>query len=314
MSGVLRGKSQVDENFPISSSRKPAKTYDFPGRRAVHDDEAVAWRFMKKWELQMKAEWDDLEQFRSQPKPKKQFGNEAAEIVWPYAVLLENVIKIHPFTKSVYCYYGQRHLTPAGEASNQLAIRLARECLIPITFHNSQCYVETEMLLEYNDNPWVVVHCLDGRQSIVPIISSGSPNEKEELLKRILDTAASMGETVEDPQGMFRVLNERPNQNHYVRVDYQWMGNTAEERMQHTVQWYTEDKSESDEKLRFRDYRSADWLSLESGRSLMKMDRGVRWKHEVSQRKSKEQQIAYFRFQARVASAMYSRYGNRDVR
>lgn len=279
---ALLGQEQLSKDMPTSTSRPPRGLHPGPGQRGVSPAEERKWKYVKKWELMLKDEWDDLEQFRSLPKPKKQFGNEAAEIIWPYAVLLENVIRVHPFTKSIYCYYGQKQLTGAGVAATEVAKRFARECLIPITFHNAQCYVETEMLLEHNDTPWIVVNCIDGSHSIVPVTAadvsaddstvggdgaarteSSEEDAKTRLLRRVLREAEELGRNARNPAELFAALNERPNQNHYVRVDYQWMGTTVEERMRHTVQWF-DSPDEVAPRVRGAEYHAANWMNADS--------------------------------------------------
>lgn len=265
---ALRGLEQVEKDLPTSTTRKPG-IHLGPRQRGVNAREAKFWKFSKRWELIMKDEWDDVEQFRNLPKPKKQFGNEAAEIVWPYAVLLENVIRVHPFTKSIYCYYGQKQMTEQGRAATDIAKRFARECMIPITFHNSQCYVETEMLLEYNEVPWIVVNCVDGEQRLVPVSLSkleavGEVDLKVALLRLVLQEAESLGKAAKNPALLYNTLNERPNQNHYVRIDYQWMGKTPEERMKHTVQWF-DDPQQVEPKIRGREFVTANWLNNDTG-------------------------------------------------
>lgn len=270
----LRGLEQTEKDIPESSTRRPTGLHSGPGQRLVSPREAKHWKYMKKMELIMKDEWDELEQFRSLPKPKKQFGNEAAEIVWPYAVLLENVIRVHPFTKSIYCYYGQKQMTALGKEATNVARRFARECMTPITFHNSQCYVETEMLLEYNETPWIAIHCMDGTHRLVPVNIAklqemGEEDVKTALLRKVLQEADEMGTAAKNTSHLYALLNERPNQNHYVRVDYQWMGVTPEERMQHTVQWI-DDPSTVEPKIRNREFHTCNWLNNDSNLPLGK--------------------------------------------
>ena len=315
---IFRNLEQLTENSPVSTPRKPRGLHRGPGRRQISEKEIEQWKFMKKTQLQSIAEWKDLDTWKHLPKAKKLFGNEATEIVWPYAVLLENECHVHPFTKSIYCYYFQHSLTPRGKRRIELARQFARECMIPITFHNAQCYVETEMLLEYGDLPYLVINCLDERQFIFPIYGESRPHEfhekassegsgykedhdtqgkngqgnnppesgiksesqvpsefsygglenenlhlistnaakghpegkfplhqyqhtgpytKRDLLREVIAATHFLGNGIRDVTEAWRVYNERPNQNHYIRVDYQWFGETPEERSQHTVQF-----------------------------------------------------------------------------
>ena len=279
---------------------------------------------MKKWELQMADEWDDHEAFRSLPKPKKQFGNEAAEIVWPYAVLLENVIKVHPFTKSIYCYYGQHQLTEEGRAATKLAITFARECMIPITFHNPQCYVETEMLLEFNDTPWLAIHCLDGRtvtMAIEPPEADGR-DPKAALLEKVLKQCDKLARGSKDARSMFRLLNERPNQNHYLRINYQWFGERPEDRMTHQVQWVQNPDDASVMKVPLEDIRwkAADWIQAEDGREprpptareKYSRAKGVAQPGPHPEYENKE--LAEYNFKRRMASGTNARFSHNAIR
>ncbi|ORC85199.1 uncharacterized protein TM35_000371720 [Trypanosoma theileri] len=260
----LHGLEQV-QDVPTSTSRRPRGLHRGPGKRQTSAQETRQYQFIKRWDLQMREGWDELEAFKGLPKPKRQFGNEAAEVIWPYALLLERVVKVHPFTKSIYVYYGQRQSTPQGKLATDTARRFAREFLIPITFHNSHVYVETEMLLEYNETPWVVVHALDGTQKLVPV----RPAEGEDvaaavtrLLGDVVSACDSLGAAVKDPKAATRALNERPLQQQYLRVDYQWFGDTPEERAQHLVQWEF-DPTEVTPLLRNRTRHVLDWLNYD---------------------------------------------------
>jgi hypothetical protein len=246
----------------------------------------------------MNAEWDPLERFQHLPKPKRLLGNEACEIVWPYAVLLENIVKIHPFTKSLYVYYPQHALTARGAEAAALARRFSRECLIPICFHNSQCYVETELLLEHGDTAWVVVHCIDGTHEVVRVdpdalrqraaqsVAGGDDENdgnsssnggsvavpqdalRRELLATVLETASRLGSAVAAPELAKQQLNERALQNAFIRVDYQWMGDTEEERTAHLVRWVDPDDRGVQPLMYQRDESVAEWLNAEGGRPL----------------------------------------------
>ncbi|EPY43296.1 hypothetical protein AGDE_00626 [Angomonas deanei] len=229
------------QDVPASTDRKPSGLHRGPGKRQTSAKETEKYQFIKKWDLQMQDAWDDHEAFKGLPKPKVQFGNEATEMVWPYALLLERVVKVHPFTKSIYVYYSQRQMTPDGARAAKAAQAFSREFLIPITFHNAQVYVETEMLLEYSETPWVVLHCMDGRQEILPVrVGDKDATPKEAataLLDEMVKTCERLGASVEHPKEMTQLLNERPLQNQYLRINYQWFGDTPEERMSHLVQW-----------------------------------------------------------------------------
>lgn len=257
------------QDMPTSTPRKPGGPHRGPGKRQVSKREENEWQYMKMWELTMKGEWDDLEPFKSLPKPKKQFGNEAAEIVWPYALLLQKYVKVHPFTKSIYVYYGQKQMTEEGKARTEIARRFAWEYLTPITFHNSQCYVETEMLVGYCDAPWVVVHCLDGRSLCIPVdakTAGGAEATADDLLTTVLAKAQELGAGTKDAAEMFRVYNDRPLQNQYVRVDYQWMGETAEDRMAHLTRWdWNPRDADLVPKVRHRDASLLTWLNADGG-------------------------------------------------
>lgn len=276
------GTSQLT-GMPASTTRKPTGMHRGPSKRQVSTWENVWWKYIKRWEHQMEGDWDVLEKFQNLPKPKKLMGNEACEIVWPYAVLLENIIKIHPFTKSVYVYYPQHALTGDGASAAHLAKRFSRECLVPICFHNSQCYVETEMLLEHGDTAWIVVHCLDGRHEIVCVnnvlndlaeakkkekegSSSTQDDEKVALLRTVLQTASHLGSTVKAPSDLMLQLNQRPLQNAFIRVDYQWMADTPEERQSHLVRWIDPDERGTQPMMYKRDEKLADWLNSIAGR------------------------------------------------
>lgn len=248
--------------MPTSTTRKPGGFYRSATARKVNATEKAEWEAMRKWELETMEEWDDLEKFRQLPKPKKLLGNEACHAVWPYASLLERQIKLHPLTKSIYVYYPQHSLTESGELLREIARQFSYEHLIPITFHNSQCYVETELLVEYSDNPWVVVNCLDGNSGILPIgesliadislkpFASAQAHQyacvtqgREALLEAVVAEANRLGNAAKQTPQLIAELHDRPLQNQYVRVDYQWFGETPEARAQHTVQWTREDAS-----------------------------------------------------------------------
>jgi hypothetical protein len=271
------GSTQLTTDMPASTTRRPAGLHRGPNKRMVNAQEKDWYQFVKKWELEMAGDWEPNEKFQHLPKPKKLIGNEACEIVWPYAVLLENIIKIHPFTKSIYVYYPQHTLTDAGEKAASLARRFARECMIPICFHNSQCYVESEMLLEHSDTAWIVVHCLDGRHEIVRVEENifqgnenGSKSQDEQkliLLQRVLETASKLGSSVKQPEQLTLQLNERPLQNGFIRVDYQWMGETAEERQSHLVRWIDpDDRNVTQPLLHHRESKLAEWLNYDDDR------------------------------------------------
>lgn len=260
----LLGLEQV-EDVPTSTDRKPRGMHRGPGKRQTSAQEAAEYQFIKRWDLQMRETWDELEPFKGLPKPKQQFGNEAAEVIWPYAVLLERVVKVHPFTKSVYVYYSQRQSTPLGALAAETAKAFSREYLVPITFHNSQTYVETEMLLEYSETPWAVVHCLDGRHALLPIRATEGNSAKagaDEVLAAVVRACDELGRGVADPREMTRQLSERPLQNQYVRVNYQWFGDTAEERMSHLVQWDF-DTSDVAPAVAGRTRHVLDWLNYD---------------------------------------------------
>lgn len=261
---LLRGLEQL-QDVPTSTDRKPTGMHRGPGKRQTAPKEAAQYQFIKKWDLQMRESWDDLEPFKGLPKPKAQFGNEAAEVIWPYALLLEHVIKVHPYTKSIYVYYSQRQSSAQGQLAAQVARRVAQEYLIPITFHNSHVYVETEMLLEYSETPWVVVNCLDGTHRVLPVkplegqsVSGGA----QAMLDTIVETCSSMGNAVKDPKEVMRMLSERPLQNQYVRVNYQWYGDTPEERMSHLVKWDF-DPEDVVPQLHSRTKHVLDWMNYD---------------------------------------------------
>lgn len=265
-SALLRGLEQV-EDVPTSTSRKPTGLHRGPGRRQTSPKEAGEYQFIKKWDLQMKEQWDDLEPFKGIPKPKKQFGNEATEIIWPYTLLMERLIKVHPFTKSIYVYYPQHALSPQGAAAMETAKQFSRRSLIPLTFHNSQCYVETEMLLEHSDTPWIVVHCLDGRSEILPIRVAADAVDnitasEDNLLRDVVQIASKLGSSVVDPVACTRMLHERPLQNQYLRINYQWYGDTPEERMAHLVKWDFETQDVMP-KVERRAKAVLDWMSFD---------------------------------------------------
>ncbi|RNF06460.1 hypothetical protein TraAM80_03914 [Trypanosoma rangeli] len=260
----LLGLEQL-QDVPTSTSRRPTGMHRGPGKRQTSEKEAELYRFIKRWDLQMREGWDELEAFKGLPKPKRQFGNEAAEVIWPYALLLERVVKVHPFTKSIYVYYSQRQATPQGKAAVETAKRFAREFLIPITFHNSQVYVETEMLLEYNETPWVVVHSLDGGQRILPVHpSEGTPADVAvaQLLSDVVKACEGLAAAVANPKEVTRMLNERPLQNQYVRINYQWFGDTPDERCSHLVKWDF-DPAEVEPIMRQRTRHVLNWLNYD---------------------------------------------------
>jgi hypothetical protein len=62
-----------------------------------------------------------------------------------------------------------------------------------------------------------------------------------------------------------RLYHERPPQNQYVRVDYQWWAETEEARQTHTVQWLdrADDDTLSDAmpKMRRRNNQMLSWLN-----------------------------------------------------
>ncbi|AIO02435.1 hypothetical protein LPMP_352980 [Leishmania panamensis] len=261
---LLLGLEQV-QDVPTSTDRKPTGMHRGPGKRQTAPKEAAQYQFIRKWDLQMRETWDELEPFKGLPKPKAQFGNEAAEVIWPYVLLLENVIKVHPYTKSIYVYYSQRQSTPLGKLAAQVAKRVSQAYLIPITFHNSQVYVEAEMLLEYSETPWVVVNCLDGTHKLIPVKPQAGQTVKagaEEVLDDIVSACNNMGNAVKNPKEVMQVLGERPLQNQYVRVNYQWYGDTPEERMSHLVKWDYEPE-EVVPQLRNRTQHVLDWMNYD---------------------------------------------------
>ncbi|CCW66882.1 unnamed protein product [Phytomonas sp. Hart1] len=260
----LYGLEQI-KDVPTSTDRKPRGLHRGPGKRQTSPKETAAYQFIKRWDLHMQETWDDYEPFKGLPKPKSQFGNEATEIVWPYALLLERIVKVHPFTKSIYVYYSQRQDTTFGKLAADTAKAFSRNYLVPITFHNPQVYIETEMLLEYSETAWVVVHCLDDRYELLPIrpqddmtVSQGV----ETVLGSVVKACEALGRSVEEPKKMTRVLNERPLQNQYLRINYQWFGDTPEERMSHIVQWDF-DPTSVEPTLRSRTRHVLDWLNYD---------------------------------------------------
>lgn len=269
---LLRHGLEQLQDIPLSTDRKPRGFHRGPGKRQTSEREAGAYQFMKKWDLEMSETWDPLEPFQGIPKPKKLLGNEATEIVWPYALLLERVIRVHPFTKSIYLYYSHpdRHtLTEEGKWAAQVARAFSHGFLIPITFHNSQVYVETELLLECSDTPWMVIHCMDGRHEILPIrppppTTSCTPaTGAAALLLSVVKLCDSLGTSVRNPKEMTRLLNERPPQNQYLRVDYQWFGDTPEERTSHLVQWDFDLESLTPILPRSRSRHLMNWLNYD---------------------------------------------------
>lgn len=256
------------QDVPLSTDRKPRGFHRGPGKRQTSENETAAYRFIKKWDLQMQETWDPLEPFQGLPKPKKLLGNEAAEIIWPYVVLLERVVKVHPFTKSIYVYYGHMQSTERGKWAAKVARAFSHGYLMPITFHNSQVYVETERLMEYNDTPWIVIHCLDGRHRVMPVCPE-LPSEgvtpataAAELLGQVVQACEELGSQVENPREITRLMNERPPQNQYLRVDYQWFGDTPEDRTSHLVTWDFE-LSDVEPVLRSRTHHVMDWLNFD---------------------------------------------------
>ncbi|SCU72604.1 uncharacterized protein TEOVI_000418100 [Trypanosoma equiperdum] len=263
---TLFGLEQL-QDVPTSTSRRPTGLHRGPGKRQTSEREAAQYKFIRRWELQMRDEWDQLEPFKGLPKPKRQFGNEAAEVIWPYALLLERVVKVHPFTKSIYVYYAQRQSTVRGKLAAEIARSFAREFLIPITFHNSQVYTEAEMLLEYSETPWVVLHSLDNGQKprilpVAPVEGTPAHTAVEQLLAEVVQGCEALGASVADPVTATRVLNERPLQNQYVRVDYQWFGDTPDERASHLVRWEFEPE-QIEPKIRHRTRHVLDWLNYD---------------------------------------------------
>ena len=258
-----RGLEQMVD-VPTSSTRTPSGLHAGPNKRVMNRGEKERFQFIRKWQLQMEETWDNFEAFKGQPKPKRQFGNEACEVIWPYAMLMENQIHIHRFTKSIYVYYPQRQETADGAFAAAVAKRFSQQYLIPITFHNSQCYVETEMLVEYGEVPWVVIHCLDGKHKILPIrsrapaataaegaaassSSSGAAAASfapidvkaaaEDVMNDVVAAAEELGNSVANVGATLTALHERPLQNQYLRINYQWYGDTQEDRSSHLVQW-----------------------------------------------------------------------------
>lgn len=260
----LLGLEQIAD-IPTSTDRIPKGLHRGPGKRMTNRKEAEAYQFIKKWDLVMKESWDPLEPFKGLPKPKKLFGNEAAEIIWPYALLMERVIKVHPFTKGIYVYYSQHQQTELGKHAAAVAKHFSRRSLIPITFHNNQCYVETEMLLEYSETPWVVIHCLDGRSLMIPVeasLAESVAEAEDTLLRTIVKKTEELGASVSDPKSLTRALHERPLQNQYLRINYQWFGDTMEERMSHLVRWDFEPEEVAPKTPR-RNKDVLDWLNFD---------------------------------------------------
>lgn len=267
---VWCGMEQL-QDVPLSTSRKPRGFHRGPGKRQTSESEAERYRFIKKWDLQMREMWDDLEPFQGLPKPKNVLGNEACEVIWPYAILLEREVKLHPFTKSIYCYYSLHQATKEGEWAAKVAQAFSHGHLVPITFHNSHVYVETELLLEYSETPWLVIHCLDGRHRLLPVKPKMNPDTDENvtavsaaasLLDEVVDACEALGNSVESPRSMYRLLNERPLQNQYLRIDYQWFGDTPEERNAHLVQWKF-DLEDVKPVLRSRSRHIMNWLNYD---------------------------------------------------
>lgn len=261
---LLQGLEQV-QDVPASTDRRPSGMHRGPGKRQTSAKETEQYQFIKKWDLQMRETWDELEPFKGLPKPKMQLGNEAAEIVWPYCLLLEHVIKAHPYTKSIYVYYSEKQSTPLGQLAAAVAKRFSHGYLTPITFHNAHIYVETEMLLEYNETPWVAVHCLDGRHRVLPIKPQASDtvvDGAEAVLEDVIRACNELGSSVKDPKAMVRLLSERPLQNQYLRINYQWYGDTPDERMSHLVRW---DYAPEDAvpRLRERTRHVLDWVNYD---------------------------------------------------
>lgn len=266
-SRLALGMEQL-QDVPLSTDRKPRGFHRGPGKRQTSAKEASEYQFIKKWDLQMRESWDPLEPFQGLPKPKRLLGNEATEIIWPYSVLLERVVKVHAFTRSIYVYYSSHQTTEKGKWAAQVARAFSHGYLVPITFHNSQVYVETEVLVEYNDTPWAVIHCLDGRHTVLPLRTAErsehvSPASAAlELLSDVVKACDELGSSVEDPKGVTRLLNERPLQNQYLRIDYQWFGNTPEERAAHLVKWDF-DHSKVQPLLRSPTRHVLDWLNYD---------------------------------------------------
>ncbi|KNH07603.1 hypothetical protein XU18_1697 [Perkinsela sp. CCAP 1560/4] len=262
--------------MPVSTTRKPRGIHRGPGKRQISEAEKNKWLFMRKTQLMSVAEWDDPENFKHLPKPKKLIGNEATEIVWPYAVLLQNQLSVHPLTKSIYCFYFQYSFSPEGKQRNTLARNFARECLVPITFHNPQCYIESEMLLDYGEVPFLILHCLDENSVVIPIVegatlqaginavmemrrsardlSSASETTpvnsakscrdtqkytKKDLAADVQQITEVIGDSVVNPSEVWRTYHDRPLQNAFLKVNYQWFGEARQEREQHLAcyQW-----------------------------------------------------------------------------
>ena len=265
---------QATKDMPMSTARKPRGQHRGPDKRQISESEKNKWLFMRKTQLLSLAEWDSPEAYDFLPKAKKIVGNEAAQLVWSYATLLQNKFLVHPFTKSIYCYYFQYSLTQEGERRNNLAKKFARECMIPITYHNSQCYVETEMVLDYGDVPFILIHCLDESTVHVPIIlyktrgaglksvshargiktnqvdnlceinyrraqrNSSEEYTKQQLTEDLSAITETLGNSVSNPDEVWRLLHDRPLQNSYLKINYQWFGESSQEREQHRVQYH----------------------------------------------------------------------------
>jgi hypothetical protein len=324
LSTSLRHGATQLESMPSSTTRKPRGMHRGPNTRQVSPQERAWYRYVRRWELEMENAWDDAEKYAHLPKPKKLIGNEACEVVWPYAVLLENVIKIHPFAKSLYCYYPQHALSEEGANAAHLARRFSRECMIPITFHNSQCYVETEMLLEHGDTAWIVVHCLDGRHEIVCVnkvlddlkkqyrkeknggaVETTQDAEKAALLGAVLACASSLGASAKNPSDLMLQLNTRPLQNSFVRVDYQWMGDTAEERQAHLVRWVDPDERGVQPMMYQRDERVLEWLNAQGDRGT---DQSLGTQPHLYKTRTGESAATSQRQKAAALSSQYQRY------
>lgn len=265
---VLYGLQQVSD-VPLSTDRRPSGFHRGPGKRQTSEKEADAYRFIRKWDLQMREEWDALEPFQGLPKPKSLVGNESAEIVWPYAVLLERVVKVHSFTKSIYVYYSHFQATKEGKVAAQIAQAFSHGFLTPITFHNSHVYVETERLPEYNETPWIVIHCLDGRHSVLPVEANPGDDDviiskaAEQLLGKVVRECEQLGSSVEHPREVTQLLNERALQNQHLRIDYQWFGDTPEERSRYLVRWCDEDSMNDGPVLRSRTQFVQNWMNFD---------------------------------------------------
>jgi len=279
---IRLGMSQLTGDVPTGTHRpQPRHLWNWAQRsesRGLSDEEKHEWHVMRRTQLEMAEEWDDAEAFRSLPKPKKVLGNEACHAVWPYPWLVERQVSVHLYTKSIYVYYPHKALTAAGELHKEAAKQFSYEHLIPITFHNPHVYVETELLVEHGDTPWVVVNCLDGRHRIVPVDASvlnadaGVDPEApfavqvqqghQALLQRVLATAEELGASVTDKGKVTHELTTRPVQNGFVRVDYMWVPSRHEDRNAHLVQW-TDDDSSKRPLVRDRDNRVHTWINVD---------------------------------------------------